>query len=993
MFSKNFFLLLSFLSLSGCSLPLYEKPPEQVPIVIDLGDSTACLSGVLPVVEKFFSGDTKAAQITAAWDCLGTSILTFEKSVQGRFEDRFTDRELAHFIEQYFLEDGVRISDSLLIEIFRIKQLFVGGEVHSLTRQEMKNLTAVIQELKQITLNINPYMKVFAFNWEPESRVARERNIFFFEEANLALQQSAKDLASVISRNGMPYELSNIISLLGEMEAFSSEEWEWIPTVETTMPLVKKLKRTLAGGDENIISPLEWNRFALLGARGFVQYLRYFYFIKSAEISDGGASLVYFTKSIDDLFSFLGDMVGGKPGQELKVSEVLEILQALSDFVPNLKISEEFLNEAMKVKVVFFGGGTAVFKQEDFERARLKLESFQNLTELFLEHAKVYSLSWRSEEMPIEDARLYFKNADSNLTQVAKALGQNMESSYDLRDLIQLAEEIDKLYDIRFSGNKKLAELARQYIPVVISVKNIIFSDQGSVIGASLKPAFPHSSEQQWSRFLETFSQFYARFMYYHYFLKDSALSTGEGLTSFQTVVWDSTENLRNLMAQKEEKQISLEEINDLLNSVETAGLLPKSLSVQSITQVAKILIHRVLVPPELRLAGQVPTGFGPVAIDEFRNEFALWAGNQEFFDSIYQDDPDGKGKSGPEIVEALNGAQRSTGLFELKMIFTNPLALSFDSLGRMYLARPALNYQKETSTLINLVRTGVRSMIRSYAMSLQRIKDYQGITNAEANQFFQDLRPVIVELGLIGPDNESFANSRFRDANLFTAVGNGDDLADFKEGSNLFIMILSGLKVDDLIFAELEKQCEIEKPSEAKTSWRVSVQCARELYRQEIPHAFSSMPDFTRFHTSLPAERFDSLFLNLLKATEAKLDSEGFVRVEDLGLYAHVVQYIEGLFQMYDNDGDGLLKTVEAMQAYPRYRTLLASVSGLKKEKEIRGLYAWLLKKGKPPAGIEQIYFKGVWCKMKEEEWDLSANREVLASILGYIADAMSEN
>lgn len=990
MFFKRFILVLSAALIVSCELPLNELPPEPQPFVIDLGGSTACLSSVVPVIETFFEGEAKDAQVSAAWDCLGQSILKFEEFVQGRYQDRFTARELAHFLEQYFLEEGSRVPDVLLTEVFRIKQLFVGGAIDSITRAEMKNLTAVIGDLKKITLEINPYMKVYTFKWtysRSGNEIQRERDINFFQQANYAIQQAAKDLAVVIGRNGMPYQLDNIVLLLYEVQKFNGSSWTWIPSVEKAMPLVKKLKSTLTGGDEANIAPSEWNRFALLSGRGFIQYLRYYYFIKDAEISNGGIELAYFMSSIDDLFSYIGDMVDGKPGQTLHRSEVLEIFEALDELVPSLKIREEFLIESMKLKVVFFGGGSEVFVKQDFENARLKIKTFQDLTAAFLRYSKVYTMSWKPNEMSPGEARAYLNRATENLIEVGITLGRTMEGAYDLRDLVRLAEEID--YLSQSDDGKSLKEYAQQFVPVVISLKNILFNDNSPIVGKWVNPNRLPSDD--WSLFLQLAAHAYGRYLDYDYFLKDRKITEGRGLYFFDGFVDRSVVAINFLIDQKPKKEIAYNELHQLLKTLKDGDFLPAGISLNSWDKLVRILMERVLLPPKDRLSGAIPKGLSKVATKELLSEFRIWAENQNHLEVIYKGVPIGVGKPGTKIVQDLNSFVETEALRELKWIYSNPLALSLDAIGRMYLGRPPLNYRKETSTMINLIRLGVRTMIRSYAMSLDRIKDYSGITEAEAEELFKDVRPIVIEMEMISPENHKFAKNRFRDANLFTAVGNGDELVNFKEGVNLFLLIFSGIKVDNLIFEKVERDCQIQKPSDQKLTWKVNADCVKRVYHSHIPNAFGSMPDFVEFHHSLDSTRFDALFANLLKATDAKVDGAGMVKVEDLGLYAHLVQYIEGLFQLYDSNGDGVLVTTEAMNAYPRYRALLAKVSGLTKENELRGLFAWLLKKGKPPTGLEGIYFKGVWCKMKEEEWKLSANREMLATILGFIAEAMA--
>jgi hypothetical protein len=108
-------------------------------------------------------------------------------------------------------------------------------------------------------------------------------------------------------------DLDSFVVLLKELSKFSSDPWPWLKDIEEAMPLVHKLKKSLAGGSEADVEPLEWRRFFLLSSRGYIQFLRYNYFINNPKNAGTAQELIYVTRSVDDLFSYLGDMVDGKP--------------------------------------------------------------------------------------------------------------------------------------------------------------------------------------------------------------------------------------------------------------------------------------------------------------------------------------------------------------------------------------------------------------------------------------------------------------------------------------------------------------------------------------------------------------------------------------------------------------------------------------------------------------------------------------------------------
>ncbi|MFN7453772.1 MAG: hypothetical protein ACK5RO_03840, partial [Pseudobdellovibrionaceae bacterium] len=543
MFSKwaasTLVILAMSVSLTGCHLPFGEDPPPSAPLNNRLGAETECLAEVIPAMKGFMDGSASAKQVGEIWTCFGSAIELFGESTRGRFEDRYTPRELANFFERYYLKQGTSISPELLRQIFLLKQVFVGGSSEAITRKELEKLAAFAVQMRSLSLRLLPYMKLYSLNWKASGFKELNEDIRYFEAANLEIQNAARELGDTFARNRQSYQLENFIILLEEVAKLDSSSWDWLDDLRKAMPLVYKLKKTLAGGTENSIDASEWKRFAVLGVRGYIQYLRYHYFLDQNEQVGAGPELIYFARSIDDLFSYLGDMVGDKPGAILTRAEILEILEALALFVPDLKPNDRFLVEAMKIKQVLFGGSLDNFRKEDFEKARSKVETFRNLTERFLSYADVYGQSWDPEEFSASDALEFFKLADQNLSEFGRRLGRIMETPYDLQDAARFAKELEAFYPPIRQGDKSFQQLAQQFLPVIISTKNIVLSDQGSVIGRT---------RGEWSDVLKLSAEGYGRYLFVKYFLTGSSITEGAGLNALGLMVSDTTTWLESLI-------------------------------------------------------------------------------------------------------------------------------------------------------------------------------------------------------------------------------------------------------------------------------------------------------------------------------------------------------------------------------------------------------------------------------------------------------------
>ena len=67
----------------------------------------------------------------------------FSTSTRGANPTYYTSRELREFLQTFFLGD-IQVSDRLLTEVFRLKQVLIGGDIDKLTRAEIVQAQNVI---------------------------------------------------------------------------------------------------------------------------------------------------------------------------------------------------------------------------------------------------------------------------------------------------------------------------------------------------------------------------------------------------------------------------------------------------------------------------------------------------------------------------------------------------------------------------------------------------------------------------------------------------------------------------------------------------------------------------------------------------------------------------------------------------------------------------------------------------------------------------------
>ena len=977
--SSNFIVMI-FLSLGllGCNLRLKEEPPKPKPISFKAGQSE-CLANVLPVAQNFMKGDASKQEVGAVWECFAGAIELFAENTQGSNENFYKPREVANFFETYFLDKNTKISADFLTEIMRFKQLFVGGDFDKISRVDLAHLAQFARSMKNISEDLAPYMKVYAMKWGVQGYRTLSNDVQFFEKANDQIQIAAKDIATLIAANGKGYELKYFPAFLHQLELLDGSSWDVVPEIERLMPLIQKLKQTLTGGDPEVVGPQQWRQFALLGSRGYVQYLRYYYFIKTPRRGlIGGTNLVYIARSVDDLFSYLADLVSEKPGQHFTRSELLEVLQSFSQFFPTVKVRDELLVEVMKIKRLFFGGSVEEWTPQDFEYARSKVSNLRVIFEGFLNYASVYGQSWRPEDEPVDQSWKYFYEAQDQLIQFGLGMGKLFDTDYDLESLRRLAFEIQQ---INPDESSRFNDWIKKYLPLVIDFKVLVLHQPGSQV-----------HQKEWPDLLQRFAQVYNEVLLYNYFIANNSIASGIGLKGFEVLTNQTLTLLADLVKQSPEGFLSFNSMDPLIGNLVRSGLFVGGVSVDTAQKTLHIVAHRLWQTPERRLKGGVVFGLDSTGIQLMRQEIGSWLQNQKKAQDVFTLTPSMPIQT---LIQRWKTFQ-DPSLLEMLQVWDPQNPLIFDQSGVLFQNDRPISYTWTSFNQANLARSIIRLFFKAYISDLSRTSYSQGFTLNEAKLAFSELRMFFVEMGILDVNNQTFPSSRFREANLFTSRSDGNEFVSFAEGVDLVQMILSGIKLHSDMQPWVEKECAVLR-RQSTGEKMVPVQCIIGSYQRHLDFLMRGNPMFLKYMKTLSEDGQKTILTNILLATGYVENPASSILIKDAALASHVLQYIESIMLRYDRGSgsrwmNGVLDTEEVMQAFPVYRKILQDIGGMTDEEDLQALFTYIMKNGEPPKknlkGAIQFY----WWKWHRSSWDVETSRADLARILAYISMAMTK-
>ncbi len=1021
MFSKYNWLLILFLPflVASCTPQIGEQPPESANIELGV---TKCMSKSAQDLKAFFTAEVSDGDLMRAWSCIEAAFYQFDKYVVGKDKSRYTSQEIVDFIETNFFEDDSstgKIHKELQVEVMKLKQIFVGGSLNYITRDELKKSQAFMRQISEMTVKINPYMKIIAMNWNPVIESARNADLELFEKSNVAVQLFAKELAEVIRKNESQYKLTDVIGLVEEFQKFFKEEWTWIEDLNKIVPAAQKLKKSLAGGDENTITNREWPPVLTLTARGYYQFLRYHYFIKTTPQTGGGVRLVYLARTLEDIFSIFQELLIQKDSGVILQSELYEILKAFEQAWPDLKVSEKLISEVMKIKQVLVGGSTENWTAVDFETARLKVPELRRIVENFLTYYSVYAFDWEPESEGSDRSRKYFEEARSRLYVVGQDLSRFLQGSYSFQDLLSLFEEIESLYPPKNNSNLDSAQVSRgwiksikKYESLVFEINKLLFNRNDTVI-----------EEKSWTILIPLVARFYSIYQFYDYFLVDKSFKKSEPLMDLGTLVDHGIVFMTDLLKASPQARLSEKDIVGVLLAVQKAGFLPESLSEKTLQNLTQAALQHFLFDPERRLKGEKNQYFSTDQLSLLRAEFRNWMLTQVKLNEIFNGDsdlgylPTELLKKLKEQIVQLNEDQKvlKLGLQEVSTLLDATVSQTHDVEDQLQISNK-VEWQYKLNSLFNanLHRFLSRLIIRSFSNE----KTLTKVEVCDAERMFQLLIGVFRELDIFDP-SEGFIGSRFLEANMFMIRANGDKFVDFYELGELAGVLLSGLKVNSKLESSVRKICPIYKDKEGKEF--IIFRCLSEHHYVAVRKYMAHMPEFKSYVEKLAAKdpppksenefvgvasrpgfgEWNAVFKAIMKATGWKSNSGyGSITQESVYLsgivyYPFIINYLEYVYARYDSTKNGALQVFEAQKAFPVFRGLLKDLaqdqidSGTIKESDLWAVFTYVLKyKEQPNADNLGNIARWLWWKSQPSKWDLWVTRTEMSVILGYISE-----
>ena len=713
-------------------------------------------------------------------------------------------------------------------------------------------------------------------------------------------------------------------------------------------------------------------------------------------------------------FEMFQKNVRGAETEQFKGEELRGFLQ--NYFLKDKVITDELLQQAMNIKVLFVGGDTVYFTKKELGKLIQLLEVAGQIAVDLVEHIPVlnFTLDTADEYKNKEQLDAAIRAVYLGVNKLSKEFSQTQEDyTFDhLKSFVLEMQKFLKNEDFLF----KASEL-EHWIGILQAYKSIYIGPESE---DRVRP-------EDWQTLFSGLGHVYGMLLRINSFSWFDYLLKGDGFKNIVLLFDQITSHLRYSVENQPENYLAFNKLNSIYDHFEALELLPFGLRASTLkTVVPKILskgFGDMSLSPEQRY--QRYTGFNFYLLDNMQNEFDVWKDTQirligidkaygedgfKYFKDYFEENPE-INKTSIERIFSINTLFKR----EFSPIYIVPQRL------RGGVLRP--NF--DNASRLNIARAAIRFLISAYGQG-QRGKNLVGITLREFNNFYNDSRPLGVDLKIMHPTNKCVGKRSFIEGNLFTYSSDGyntdgseevvyftdgshtdrsQPLLKFDEGMELVSILYSGGTVGYSIYNQLVEICGPLDTKDVYSLPKISEECfvknAEEVFMNNMLH-LPQLREYLNRDNILNKDNWNVFFNSIFISAKDRDDSVGEVNSGVVVALTTLIHYIEMIMTRYDVDSNGMLTNREVEEAYSVFKGVINSVlrDALGEDEfndfslsDRKRVFFYMLDRGVSPADNKLDFFLYSENDMKKIRVSRLGLTKVFSSIVTMISSSPEEN
>jgi hypothetical protein len=616
------------------------------------------------------------------------------------------------------------------------------------------------------------------------------------------------------------------------------------------------------------------------------------------------------------------------------------------------KITNDFQDDIMKLKMLVVGGSSDVVTRAELERFSEFLGDLEKQLGKFKGRVRYLSLKADRQRAAAQDLGALKKD----VTGFADFILKNTKftsSQYQWSDFLTFLGHLRQ-----FVGEMKAFDEVMTWMPLIDSAKTLFLGANTSL-----------QTQKDWTETKIWLINGYAAVLKYHYQIMGSPFQKPSEWTSVIGWTDEVVTLLETAPLMKEKKIFDAVAIDHLLDEALKKKLVRTTLSPELIKQTYRKALAYFVESPSSQPDPMKVKGLTEDHLKVLKAEYNIWKATQVFIDRSFEENPNQTLESlrqrfqtidskGFPAVPAADRPEYNQAWQDFRELLNSAnVILNNDQLKvEVDYQSPQASVSFVGSNMLNAVRSLGRFALRGYGDKESVPVFKRKISKKRMMDIEENFREFGRKVGFFDPDKTTAGKETFDQANLLVYHSNGDEWVDARELIEVLSFLISGGKtVLDDIYAGLDRNhCLVQERDAFGRPW-VEEACFLKALRGEMEIYFKNLPGVVQFFSKTDDTKFQQAYQSLLKVSIGPRHRAGMLESGEIRSMATILHFVEAITVTYDRDHSGLLSQAEVLAAYPRFKDVIKDQA--LKENFLAGfvlddIYLFLVYKGKKPSG-----------------------------------------
>jgi len=665
------------------------------------------------------------------------------------------------------------------------------------------------------------------------------------------------------------------------------------------------------------------------------------------------SEITNFVRCLQRAFVAFAQYTRGRDVQVYSPNEIREFLH--SNFLrdKDKQINDTLLAEFMLVKQVLVGGESQKIARKELSEAIDLLETIRDEAIRLRPHIKYINPTLALQQDP---GQLGERIAEANeaLRLTVRTFSNRLQESkvrYPIANLQIFTEEMRRL--VKWESYFTDSIPVKNWMDFLKIFKEVTVSERDPNV----------ISPSDWKPLLEAGVRWYSAYLQYEVGVKNRPVLEGVGLQNLLAVSQEVFAVVEQALNRQPTKFVSYPQMVALARAAQGVRWIPSSVRVCSIETTLRALFSRVFGDPASPSKDRRTEGLGLAGLSRLKEEFYRWANTQSNLESQFRSMGISSSRrdvpalsSGtllsPEVRARLREVTGSDWdeFIKVRKLMRGPLFSN--GIDRVFLVSeydfPKYNVRHDFPNLsrMNILRSLTSLMFRGYANDGARSNWGSGLKSADVQRFYEDIRPLGIDLGIIDKRNFNAGTRAFIEGNLFTYAADGyrvheDEIAgqlNFVEAMELTAFLYSGSRMGAELYKDLQNRCaSTRRDDDGDGSLLLDQACTERELPSMLIHHLPNMPGLTNYLNGLAPSRRDLFAKNILGIAHSDPDGKDpYIESSEITVLSVVLHYAETIMTRFDLNGDGVLNDKEIEPAAKLFVPLIRKVAASQLKKDI---------------------------------------------------------